>query len=105
MPLLLTRRLRNRLLGISLDEADFSQRGFSGGDSARRAHLEEIGRSFIGGYNAALSDMDPEVLSKLLNIVPTEFRGFAYEGAAMALTVRDLLTPWGSSRLAVFLAG
>ena len=105
MQLSLTRHLRARVLGIATKEADFLHRGFSGGDAPSRAHLEEVGRSFIGGYNAALNHIDPEALSRILNTVPRSFQGFAFEGAAMALTVQDLLTPWRRSRLTVFLAG
>src|SRR5213076_3230405 len=35
----------------------------------------------------------------------SEFRGFAFEGAAMALAILDLLVPWGPRRLHRFAAG
>ena len=37
--------------------------------------------------------------------VTSDFRGFAYEGAAMALALLDRITPWNRSRVAGFLAG
>jgi hypothetical protein len=82
----------------------FERRGFRLAPGAR-PRLEEIGRTFVGGYRAALEDDDPGALEHALARVPGELRGFAYEGAAMGVTLRDLLSPWRSRGLDRLLAG
>jgi hypothetical protein len=57
------------------------------------------------GYHAALDDDALETLVIKLNTVADELRGFAFEGAAMALTLLDALTPWKQGRLQAFLRG
>lgn len=97
--------LRKRFFGIAPEETTCARRGFriAGGEICRR--LEQIGRSFVEGYHAALLDTAPATLEQRLNAVDLEVRGFAYEGAAMALALLDQLTPWRRHRLAAFLAG
>lgn len=56
--------------------------------------LEQIGRSFLRGYHHALEAGPTVELSARLEDVPAESRGFAYEGAAMALALLDALFPW-----------
>jgi hypothetical protein len=70
-----------------------------------RAKLERIGETFLQGYHAALADSEIEVLAARLDNIDAEFRGFAYEGATMALDLLDQLTPWKRSRASRFLAG
>jgi hypothetical protein len=93
------RKLRERFLSIPLDEATFMRRGFRQSNSKAVPHLEEIGRTFLHGYHTALAADDACHLALSLNKTPDEFRGFAYEGAAMALELLDRLTPWGGRRL------
>jgi hypothetical protein len=88
-----------RLLGISEREVLFETRGFVRRGAA--SHLEEVGRSFVRGYNSALS-ADGSTLSATLNSHAAEFVGFAYEGAAMALTLLDRLVPGKRKRFAQF---
>lgn len=97
-------RLRVRIFGISPEEATFARRGFRGGDVGVRQRLEQIGYSFIRGYNAALEESRPQELEQRLNAVELEFRGFAFEGAAMALALQDTLMPW-KRRFAAFVSG
>lgn len=92
-----------RVLAISAQEATFARRGFR--VTGARTHLEEIGRTFLRGYHTALGSADPSDLAASLGEVERPLRGFAYEGAAMALALRDALTPWRRGRLAEFLAG
>jgi enediyne biosynthesis protein E3 len=92
-----------RLLTISAEEATFARRGFR--VTGARTHLEEIGRTFLSGYHAALGSADPSDLTARLGEVARPLRGFAYEGAAMALALQDALAPWRRDRLAEFLAG
>ena len=98
-------RLRLRLLGIAPDEASFERRGFSAPTVAARLRLEQAGRTFIRGYRAALADDRPAALETALDAIESEPRGFAYEGAAMALALLDRLAPWRRGRLQAFIAG
>jgi hypothetical protein len=93
-----------RLLGIEPEEASFQRRGFRLVPGPRE-HLEEVSRTFLRGYRAALDDDNPGALQRALARVDAELCGFAYEGAAMGVTLRDLLSPWRSSRLDRLLAG
>lgn len=93
------------IFGISNDEATFRRRGFRSRDESVRLRLEGVGRVFLEGYHAALEVEDDERLAACLNAVESEFRGFAFEGAAMALALLDFLKPWGRKRLGPFLEG
>jgi len=97
--------LRKLIFGLSLEEASFARRGFCAGDAGARQRLEQIGRTFLHGYHAALEEDEPEALAYRLNAVELEWRGFAFEGAAMGLSLLDHLTPWRRSRLRAFLNG
>ncbi len=92
--------IRKTLFGIPRREADFTVRGFAATTDTKRARLESIGRTFIDGYNALLSD---DLESGVAAIDP-ELRGFAMEGAAMACALLDYLTPWRRDRWARLLA-
>jgi hypothetical protein len=59
----------------------------------------------VRGYRAALADDDAEALRAALAPLDAELRGFAYEGAAMGVMLRDQLAPWRASRFARFVAG
>jgi hypothetical protein len=92
-------------LGLSPSEASFAKRGFWHADNAVREHLECVGANFLKGYNFALADRGSAVLTASLEEVENEFRGFAYEGAAMALAILDQLIPWKRTRLQSFIEG
>jgi len=102
-------RLRRRLFGIPERATRFDRRGFTGGTPASRARIAQIGATFAAGYHAALLDTDAERLEARLAAIAREQRGFAYEGAAMALVLLDLLLPrlraGPGPRFAAFLAG
>jgi hypothetical protein len=99
------RRLRRALFGIRPAEVRFDRRGFQWTDAQSRAHLERVGESFVHGYHAALDDDRPAPLAARLLTVDLGWRGFAFEGAAMALVLRDWLAPWRAGRFAAFLTG
>jgi len=101
----LAARVRKLAFGISPSEADFTRRGFHWRDSKARDHIERIGRTAIDGFNLALEETRPDRLSPRLAEVDREFWGYAFEGAAMALTVLDNLTPWRRDRVRDFLNG
>jgi hypothetical protein len=98
-------QIRKRIFGISPDEALFARRGFHAADPGVQNHLEQIGRTFIHGYCAALEENRPDHLGAILNTTELSLRGFAFEGSAMALALLDMLTPWRSGRLKAFLVG
>ena len=95
----------SRVLGIAPSEATFATRGFHSRDPRAKRHLERIGCTFLEGYNSALLYDNVDGLGGSLNSVDAGFRGFAFEGAAMALSVLDHLAPWKKDRLSQFLAG
>ena len=102
--------LRRALFGIAPEETSAARRGFrvgAGVDAGeRRERLEEVGRCFVRGYNAALEEDRPLPLAARIDAeVARDFRGFAYEGAGMALALLDTLIPGRRDRLARFLAG
>lgn len=98
-------RFLRRRLRLSPDEVSFARRGFRGADPAVRTHLEGVGGAFVHGYNAALAEARLGDLAGRLDETPAALRGFAFEGAAMALTLLDFLVPWSRGRLAALLAG
>jgi enediyne biosynthesis protein E3 len=97
--------LLRKLFGIPARQLDFERRGFRGSDPKMRARLEQIGWAFASGYHAALEDDDLKTLFAALNSVELDLQGFAYEGAAMGLALRDFLTPWRRDRVGSFLRG
>jgi hypothetical protein len=92
-------RLRSSVLRIAPEETSFSRRGFHATDPARRRHLELHGEAFVEGFNTALGEEDVDVLRAALGRLPAPRRGFAFEGAAMACTLVDLLPVGGRDRL------
>lgn len=94
-----------KLLSISPRETSFEVRGFHLGASGPRAILERHGASFVHGYNAALGARGDEPLVDAIGRLPAAEHGFAYEGAAMALALLDLLVPGRRGRLAGLLSG
>jgi hypothetical protein len=95
-----------RALGISPDETSFSRRGFRCDSPELRENLEQVGISFVRGYNAALESRQPdELAARIAAQVLPAYAGFAFEGAGMALALLDLLTPWRRNRLQRLLAG
>lgn len=93
-----------RLLTIADDEASFARREFCCPDPRARAHLETIGKTFLRGYRAALEERHLEALGDRLDATPADTRGFAFEGAGMAVALLDSLLPW-RRRFRALLAG
>ena len=98
-------RLRRRLLGIHPRETSAAHRGFRVAEHGLTEHLEQVGRTFVAGYHAAAQFPDFTDLEDALNRIDAPHRGFAYEGAGMALALLDCLTPWRAGRLERFLHG
>lgn len=100
-------KLRKSIFGVSLEDfakATTVQRRLYGGELGEWQRLEPVAHSVIQGYHAALEDSRLEVLVPRLNAVESKWRGFAFEGAGMGLTLLDCLLPW-RHRLQTFLAG
>lgn len=96
-------RMRSLAFGLPLSEASFEKRGFPGQTSPSRAHLEQVIRTFIAGYNLTLDAADADELTSRLEFsCTTPFLGFAYEGAGLWFALADVVRPWSSSRLAWF---
>jgi enediyne biosynthesis protein E3 len=98
-------KIQRLVFGISLQETSFARREFRGGRVDLQSRLENIGQIFLQGYHAALRDDTPKELATQLKTIDPEFQGFGFEGAAMALTLLDYLTPWQRSRFQSFLSG
>lgn len=96
---------RLRCLDISDREATAERRGLVCRDAAKRARLEEIGRTFLAGYRAAVTDRRSAALAARLETEPEGLRGFAYEGAAMAVALLDALLPFRPAQFAAFVTG
>jgi hypothetical protein len=94
-----------RALSISPEEALFSRRGFAKVNPHTREVLEQAGRSFLEGYNAALQAVEPAGLEQRLSMMAPRWIGFGFEGAAMALRLLDNLSLSRRSRYAAFLSG
>ena len=98
--------LLHPLLTINAREARFERRGFICSRPDIRERLEYIGEVFLQGYHVALRQKNNAHLAFQLDQVDLEFRGFAYEGAAMGLAILDGLSPWPKwNRFLRFVAG
>jgi hypothetical protein len=99
------RSLRRRILTPHVSQTSMAVRGFHVKNAQSRDRLETVGRSFLAGYALAAEADRPVDAEPGLERVPFAFRGFAYEGAAMALAIRDALPLGGGGRVAAFLEG
>lgn len=99
------RALRRRLLTPSIATTKLEARGFHDKDQAARQLLETVGETFLTGYGFAAEARTTDEIADRLDDVPAQYRGFAYEGAAMGFAVRDALPMGGMGKFARFLAG
>lgn len=97
--------LRLSLLGIDPIEVTFRRRGFRASSPEIRVHLETIGMTFLHGYHTALAEAETCRIGTLLNGVDVPLKGFAFEGAAMALALLDGLGMSSGVRLRCFAQG
>lgn len=67
--------------------------------------MERVGETFLQGYHLALADQGIESLAERLSEIDLEFRGYGFEGAAMALDILDQLHPWNRRRIIGLLRG
>src|SRR5437867_12069472 len=64
----------------------------SGAETA--AHLDRVVEAFQTGFLAACRAADVAAIPEHLSSVDGNRRGFAYEGAALALGLLDAVSPW-----------
>lgn len=94
-----TGRFRLWLLGLDVRAVTWGRRGFAACAPEVQRRLETVGATFVAGYNEGLRHRDVEPLVTALATVEPELRGFAFEGAAMAAALRDLLRDGRPRRL------
>ncbi|WP_396897614.1 DUF1702 family protein [Nocardia colli] len=82
--------IRRRMM-IPVRAMDFEVRGFRSTDPDLRARLEGVCSSLLAGYNPVMRYGVPEPLEEIEKLDP-DMRGFAYEGAAIACAMLDVLT-------------
>jgi hypothetical protein len=97
--------LRRKILTPDLSQTSLEVRGFHVKSAAARDRLETVGRTFLEGFALAAESDHPIDSETGLDQIGNEFRGFAYEGAAMALAIRDGLPIGGRRHVEQFLAG
>jgi hypothetical protein len=103
--------IRRLLLAPSLDSVSFAGRGFPVTATLATTRLEAIPQSVVVGFEWGIEARGIAEVERRLAMVEPELRGFAYEGVAMAYTVRDAVRGdrtreliLGSGRPHVFLA-
>ncbi len=97
--------LARPFLRLSPAEVTFAKRRFHDPGPELRLRLEGVGEAFRAGYHAALDQDEPAPLGRVLDEMPAALRGFAYEGAGMALALQDALSLRRRDRVERFLAG
>lgn len=97
--------MRRRILTPDVSETKVDTRGFHVKDDASRERLETVGASFLVGFAVAAEAPRASDATESLEQVPVNFKGFAYEGAAMAFAIRDALRPGPARHVADFING
>jgi len=83
--------VRRLVMTPSLSDVTFGERGFPVTPSAVTEQLEHIPQTVICGFEWGIDATSLWELERRLQVVEPELRGFAYEGATMAYTVRDAM--------------
>jgi len=97
--------IRKFVLTPPTGEVSFAERGFDLTTPARQ-QLENSALQFIVGFEIAIEQRDDESVVTRLEALERQYHGFAYEGAAMAYTLRDVLSPRpGNRQIERFLSG
>lgn len=97
--------LRSLLLTPKLEAVTFARRGFPVAGSTAVEHLEAIPQSVICGFEWGIDSRTLWEVERRLETVTPELRGFAYEGATMAFTVRDAMAGGRGRRARELLLG
>lgn len=80
---------RRMALAPSLDAVTIGKRGFPGAGSPSASKLDLVPQTVITGFEWAIEARSMAHVQRRLSMVDPELRGFAFEGATMAYTVRD----------------
>jgi hypothetical protein len=97
MPTTMLGAIRKRLLTPPMDATSFATRGFPV-DTPARAVLEETARHVTMGFEIAIEQKSVEAVGERLELLENQFRGLGYEGAGMALALRDAMSPRPGTR-------
>ncbi|GGZ48984.1 hypothetical protein GCM10010387_49250 [Streptomyces inusitatus] len=97
--------LRRLLMAPPLEEVGFSARGFGIPSTELTRRLEAIPQAVVCGFEWAIDARGPWETERRTLLVEPELRGFVYEGATMALTIRDAMGPGRGHRAADLLRG
>ncbi|MBV1849288.1 DUF1702 family protein [Catellatospora tritici] len=97
--------LRNLMMTPSLADVSFAKRGFPIVPTAATRRLEAIPQSVICGFEWGIDSRGLWEVERRLELVEPEMRGFAYEGATMAFTVRDAMAGGRGTRTRDLLMG
>ncbi|MCW2933280.1 MAG: hypothetical protein JWM19_4242 [Actinomycetia bacterium] len=98
-------RLRCRLFLPDQSEVTFERRGFYAPDAYRQENLEKVGLKFLLGFEYGMGSRSLPEIESSLETIESAFRGFSYEGCAMALAVRDAISPVSRHWVRDLLAG
>lgn len=92
---------RALMLGMPLDAGEQLPWAKSMPEGPSKERCFQVCRSYFYGYMAAMMDDSDAGVRRTLETLHPEMRGFAYEGIAMAVIVRDVARPRrGAERLA-----
>jgi enediyne biosynthesis protein E2 len=97
--------LRQFALAPNLRSVTFAERGFPGAGSPATEQLEAIPQTVVCGFEWGIAARDLWNVRRRLDLVEPEQRGFAYEGAAMAFTIRDAMAGGRGRRTRELLLG
>ncbi len=86
--------MRRRILTPNVSATRLDKRGFYQKNASARSLLETIGETFLTGYGCAAESRVPADVQAHLDVIPTQFRGFAYEGAAIWAMARVPRLRW-----------
>lgn len=98
-------RLLHALLHVTPDAVTPQARGFVVSDAGVARRLTTIGAVFASAFNRALETEDVASLDAWCDLMPSELRGFALEGAAFGLVLSEAWRPARSDRWLRFLQG
>ncbi|GAA2868454.1 hypothetical protein Acy02nite_84130 [Actinoplanes cyaneus] len=97
--------IRRLAMAPSLRSVTFAARGFPVVETPATRRLEAIPESVVVGFEWGIEVRGLDELVRRLELVDPEMRGFAYEGAAMACTIRDAMAAGRGRRARDLLSG
>jgi hypothetical protein len=90
--------VRKRLVTPPPTEVSFTERGFDTENAPAREHLETSALQFMVGFEFGIEQKSYSDVVLRLEMLEREYRGFGYEGAAMAMTIKDVMSPRPGNR-------